>query len=337
MKGIAALLALVFISSAHADYSHHPRVPDLLNKLRLEYGFTEVELAGVTAALAKAEQVPSLIEAEQKAKEKTLTWDAYRPIHVMETNRRNGLRFLAENSVWLARAEAQWGVPATIIAAILGVETKYGTQPGRNRVLDALATQGFDHPTRSAFFFGELAEFFVLCRDLGLSPTEVKGSYAGAMGAAQFMPSNYRRLAVDFDGDGNRNLWQIPDAIGSVANYLVNYKPEKAWQRGQPLAVLARLKKPPKEEWPVNAKMYTHRLADFLDVGVKPAVALPPDTPVGLLDLVLRDDGHEYWLGFNNFYSVMSYNPRVYYAMAVMQLAAELQKAQAASAVATAR
>ena len=332
-----ALALLLLTASASADYSRHPRVPELLQKLRLDYGFTETELAGVSAALAQAEQVPQLIVAEQKAAEKMLTWDAYRPIHVRQSNVSNGVKFLADNRVWLARAEAQYGVPSAIIAAILGVETKYGTFPGQHRVLDALATQGFDHPTRSAFFFGELVEFFVLCHETGLSPTEVKGSYAGAIGAAQFMPSNYRRLAVDFDGDGNRNLWKLPDAIGSIANYLVNYAPAKSWQRGQPLVAPVTLSGKPGSGWPLNAKMLTHRLSDLLHAGVKPAYALPTDTAVGLLELTLQGDpaGKEYWLGFNNFYSVMSYNPRVYYAMAVTQLAQELQRATQANRVAS--
>ena len=323
-------MMLFVTASAGADYSQHPRVPDLLQKLRADYGFTDVELASVTAALAQAEQVPQLIEAEQKAKEKTLTWEAYRKIHLHDANRQNGAKFLTDNRAWLARAEAQFGVPPVVIAAILGVETKYGTYTGKHRVLDALATQGFDHPTRSVFFFSELTEFFVLCRDQGFKPTEVLGSYAGAVGAAQFMPSNYRRLAVDFDGDGRRDLWSTPDAIGSVANYFVNYAPARAWQRGLPLMVPAEFDDEPGTDWPVNAKAQTHLVADFERVGVKPAVALPADTPVGLLELTLSYEPaqKEYWLGLGNFYSVMSYNPRVYYAMAVAQLAGELQSAQ---------
>ncbi len=324
---VAALLGMTL--SAHADYSQHPRVPDLLRKLRAEYGFTEVQLASVTAALVQAEQVPQLIDAEQKAKEKTLTWADYRKIHLHDANRANGAKFLAHNRAWLARAEAQYGVPPAVIAAILGVETKYGSYTGKHRVLDALATQGFDHPSRSAFFFGELAEFFALCRDQNYQPAEVLGSYAGAVGAAQFMPSNYRRLAVDFDGDGRRDLWNPADAIGSVANYFVNYAPAKAWQRGLPLMVPAEFDDTPAADWPVNAKTQTHRVGDFERVGVKPVVALPADTPVGLLELTLSVEPaqKEYWLGLPNFYSVMAYNPRVYYAMAVAQLAQDLQGA----------
>lgn len=328
--------------AAHADYSQHPRVPALLDKLRLEHGFTALELDGVRAALRQAEQIPRLIEAEQQAKEKTLTWDVYRRIHLQDANVRNGARFLIENQALLARAEAQYGVPPAIIVAILGVETKFGNYTGPHRTLDALATQGFDHPTRTPFFFSELVEFFALCRDQGLQPTDVRGSYAGAVGAAQFMPSNYRRLAVDFDGDGRRDLWTLPDAIGSIAHYLVSYAPAKAWQRGLPLIVPAQLSDEPKAGWPLNPRQLTHRLGDYLKVGVKPAVALPPETPVSLLQLALTPTDpeapppSEYWFGLNNFYSVMSYNPRVFYAMAVTQLAGELQR-QAEANVTAAR
>ncbi len=323
--GVAiALLSISTLTGANT-YERHPRVPELLELLRSDYGFSAADLERVVAALGSAEQIPKLIESEQQAKEKTLTWDAYRPIHVHEANLKNGARFMNEQAPYLARAEAEYGVPPSIIAAILGVETKFGSFTGRNRVLDALATQGFDHPTRSGFFFRELAEFFALCRDFGLDALDLRGSYAGALGAAQFMPSNYRRLALDFDNDGVKDLWQAPDAIGSIANYLVNYAPARGWQRGEPLAVPVALDGAPGKDWPLNTKTQTHVVADFLRVGLQPVAPLPPDTPAGLLELSLTD-GKEYWLGLNNFYAVMSYNPRVYYAMAVTQLAQELQQ-----------
>jgi membrane-bound lytic murein transglycosylase B len=314
-----------------AGYSQHPRAAELLLKLRLEHGFSESDIAGVQAALRDAQQIPKLIEAEQQAKEKTLTWDAYRRIHVHESNIRNGARFMREHHAWLARAEAAYGVPPAVIAAIMGVETKFGAYTGPHRVLDSLTTQGFDHPTRTPFFFSELVEFFVLCREQGLRPGDVRGSYAGAVGAAQFMPSNYRRLAVDFDGDGHRNLWEPADAIGSIGNYLVNYAPAASWQRGLPLVVPAALAEPPEADWPLNARTVTHVVGDFERAGVRPGTPLPADTPVALLELTLSGEppGKEYWLALGNFYAVMAYNPRVYYAMAVTQLAEALQQVPA--------
>lgn len=322
---------LLLSTSALADYGGHARAPELLQRLQDDFAFTPVQIADVRLALVSAEQLPKLIEAEQTAKEKTLTWTAYRKIHVHDSNLANGAQFLADNHAWLARAEAEYGVEPTVIAAIMGVETKYGRFTGRTRVLDALATQGFDHPTRSAFFFSELVEFFVLCRDQGFDPAKLQGSYAGAMGMAQFMPSNYRRLAVDFDGDGKVDLWSVPDAIGSIANYLVGYDPARAWQRGQPVTVPARVHGATRPDWSVNAVRKSHRVADYLRLGVSPAIGLPISTQVGLIELPVDapDAGQppvpEYWLGLNNFYSVMSYNPRVFYAMAVSQLADALQ------------
>ncbi|MCI0749915.1 MAG: lytic murein transglycosylase, partial [Nevskiales bacterium] len=264
------LACALYPATLLADYSTHPRAPELLQKLRADYGFTAVELESVKAALRQAESLPQLIEAEQKAKEKTLTWDAYRRIHIHESNLRSGARFLSEYRVWLARAEAEFGVPPTVIAAILGVETKYGAYTGSHRVLDALTTQGFDHPTRSVFFFAELAEFFALCRELGVAPIQVRGSYAGAVGVTQFMPSNYRRLAVDFDNNRARNLWQMPDAIGSIGNYLANAVPARRWQRSVPLVVPAVLDRRPDNDWPLNTRTPTHRVGDFLRVDVRP-------------------------------------------------------------------
>lgn len=322
---------LLLSTSALADYSGHARAPELLQRLQDDYAFSPAQIADVRRALASAEQLPKLIEAEQTAKEKTLTWTAYRKIHVHASNLANGAQFLAEHHVWLARAEAEYGVEPTVIAAIMGVETKYGRFTGRIRVLDALATQGFDHPTRAAFFFSELLEFFVLCRNQGFDPATLQGSYAGAMGMAQFMPSNYRKLAVDFDGDGKVDLWTVPDAIGSIARYLVGYDSGRAWQRGQPVTVPARVTGNPLAAWSVNASRQSRRLSEYLRLGVSPAMGLPLTTPVGLIELSVdaqepdQPPVPEYWLGLTNFYSVMSYNPRVYYAMAVSQLADALQ------------
>ncbi|MBI2383918.1 MAG: lytic murein transglycosylase B [Gammaproteobacteria bacterium] len=311
--------------AATPDYRSHPRAAKLAELLRADFGFTEADLESVRAALADAIKNPKLIEAEQQAKERTLTWDAYRVLHLHDRNYASGLRFLDEQKAWLAKAEGEYGVPPAVVGAILGVETKFGSFTGQHRVLDSLATQGFDHPTRGDFFLRELAEFFALCREENFDPRAIKGSYAGAMGAAQFMPSNYRRLAVDFDGDGHRDLWQPADAIGSIANYLVNYRRDATWRRGEPLALPARLDAPADAAVPRNAKAVTHLAGDFLRAGIRPETALPPETPVGLIELSLTG-GQEFWLGLPNFYGVMSYNPRVFYAMAVTQLAQALQQ-----------
>lgn len=311
-----------------ADYSTHPKAADLLQQLARDEGFTQQDLAMVRTALQQAERLPRLVEAEQKAAERTETWTTYAAKRVDAPRIARGADFIATHREWLLQAETEYGVPPSVIAGVLGLETNFGGFTGTARVLDALATQGLEHPTRSKFFFSELVAYFAFCRDFGIDPTEPKGSYAGAMGWAQFMPSNYRRLAVDFDGDGRRDLWQPADAIGSIARYLVDYDRARSWRRGEPLMVRATLARPLAADVPVNTSRSTHRAGDLAALGVTPEVELPAETPVGIVRLQL-DEGEEYWLGLHNFYSVMSYNPRVYYAMTVSRLAQEMARVDA--------
>ena len=328
LRRLLPFLLLLIAVPAAADYSTHPRAQELLVQLAQEDRFSQAELEAVRVALAQAERLPKLVEAEQKAAERTETWTTYAAKRVDAPRIERGADFLDENRVWLQRAETEFGVPPAVIAGVLGLETNFGRFTGSTRVLDALATQGFDHPTRSAFFFSELRAFFVLCRDLQRDPTEATGSYAGAMGWAQFMPSNYRRLAVDFDGDGKRDLWSAADAIGSIARYLVDYDRKRSWHRGEPLLVPAVLERPLPADLTVNSARTTHTAGELAALGLRSTVELPPDTRVGVVELQL-DEGREYWLGLNNFYSVMSYNPRVYYAMTVSLLAREMARTDA--------
>ena len=316
-RSLAALLLCIGLP-AQADYSDHEKVPELLNLLRQDFGYDEMELEPVVNALKQAQRLPQLVQQEQKAPERTENWTQYSR-RIDESRIHEGLRVIREHAAEFALAEEQFGVPAPVIAGIMGVETRYGRVTGKVRVLDALATQGFDHPTRSHFFMNELAQFFVFCRDFGFDPTAPQGSYAGAMGAAQFMPSNYRRLALDYDGNGHRDLWTLPDAIGSIANYFVNFRPSQSWRRGEPLIVRAKLTGPPPPSIELNGHSTAYTIAEFAEVGIVPDIPLPPNTRVGLIELPL-DEGKEYWLGLHNFYTVMTYNPRTFYAMAVTQL-----------------
>jgi membrane-bound lytic murein transglycosylase B len=328
---LAALLPALLLAplTAAANYANDARADRLYTLLQQRYGFGADDLAAVRKALAQAQSLPQLVATERNAKERTLTWDAYEPIHVNEANIAAGRRFLIEQHDWLARAEAEYGVPPQVIAAILGVETKYGRVTGRYRALDTLSTMAFEHPTRGDFFLDELAQLFVLCRDDHLTVTDLKSSYAGALGAAQFMPSNYRRLGVDFDGDGQVNLWSAPDAIGSIARYLTEYRPANAWRRGQPLFVKARAANALAADLPRNASTADLTVGALEQAGLQPTPALPPGLPAGLVELQ-RSDGIEYWVALPNFYSVMSYNPRVFYAAAVACLAQALSQPESA-------
>lgn len=334
-KTLRLLLPLLLAAPlAQADYLDHPKTAELRQRLVNEYRFGKADLDRVDIALAAAQQLPQLIQAERQNKESTTPlWDDYLALHVFPKQIDNGLKLLRDYAPWFERAEAEYGVPPVVVAAILGVETKYGSYTGRHRVLDALVTQGYEHPTRQPFFFGELAAFFAFCRDFGYDPLEVKGSYAGAVGYAQFMPSNYLSLARDYDGDGKVDLWTVPDAIGSIAHYFTAYRngerPPAHWKRGEPLLAPAEIDRLAGSAPERNARQPNGTVADWLKLGVHSPAELPPEMPAGLVEL-RRPQGPEYWLALPNFYSVMSYNPRVFYAMAVTQLAADLQQAQAA-------
>ncbi len=324
------LLTAALCAPAYADYSTAPETPALLKRLHHDYGFSKQDLDQVKLALTDAKRLPQLVEREQKAPEKTETWDVYAR-RIDDSRIQNGTSVLDEYEAIFAQAETEYGVPPAVIAGILGIETRYGRITGSVRVLDSLATQGFDHPTRNRFFMSELVEYFAFCRDFGYDPKTPRGSYAGAMGAAQFMPSNYRRLAVDFDGDGKRDLWSLPDAIGSIAHYLTLYDPERAWRRGEPLAVPAKLASTAlAANTEVNGRRVRYTAGDLKQLGLVPSVELPADTPVGIVELPLQDGSVEYWIGLANFYSVMTYNPRVFYGMAVTQLAQRIEQRLAA-------
>jgi len=317
------LTSLLFAPLATAQYADHANANKVYQALQKEHGFSPEQLAWARAALGDAKTLPQLIKQEQTAPERTETWTQYS--RRIDTARiRDGAKLLHRNARALADVEQEYGVPPSIVAAVLGIETRYGNITGNVRVLDALATQGLDHPTRTEFFRSELVAFLVLAQEKGWDPREPKGSYAGAMGAAQFMPSNYRRLAVDFDRDGDTDLWQLPDAIGSIGRYFIDYRPTLAWRRGEPLLVRATASRALPASLAVNQRQPDLKFSDLADLGLASEVALPADFPVGILKLPLDDGSEEIWIALHNFYAVMTYNPRVFYAMAVAELAAAI-------------
>lgn len=324
------ILAGLLLSSspALADYDDHPRAAGLVNELVNQHGFDREYVLDV---LDDADKIPRLIQAEKTSAEKVKPWYEYRKIFLTSQRISNGVKFMRENRQALSVAETRYGVPPELITAIIGVETLYGNYTGKNRILDALATQGFDHPTRSAFFYNELLHLFLVARKHNLNITELRGSYAGAMGVPQFMPSNYLRLGVDFDGNGRIDLWNKVDAIGSAANYFVNYLGgDRGWQRGEPVATPIQITAAQIKGLKLNQKQTDISIAELDRRGVDTS-ALPmpdPNTPVGILELQ-GPHGPEYWVAFTNFYAIMSYNPRVKYAMAVYQLSQSIRKASA--------
>jgi len=300
-----------------AELSGEPQVRAFIDDMTRRHGFVEAELE---ALVNEAKILDSILKAISRPAEGK-PWYAYREIFLKPNRIDGGAAFWDQHVQTLERAEEQFGVPAAVIVAIIGVETLYGEYRGKLRVLDALATLGFRYPKRSKFFTRELEHFLLLTREEGLDARSLTGSYAGAMGIPQFIPSSYRAYAVDFDGDNVRDLLgSTEDAIGSVASYLA----EHGWRRGQPITVPAK----------VSGTAYKA----FVEAGIKPEISvarmqsnhvevfepLHADAKAALLEFELRD-GVEHWLGLKNFYVITRYNHSQLYAMAVFQLAEAIQ------------
>ena len=297
------------------DYSERREVRNFVKELALAESLDENALLTI---MSEAEHKRSIIDAISRPAERVLNWSQYQDIFLTKRRIVDGLKFIHENREALEAAEENYGVPPVIITAIIGVETMYGRIMGDYRVLDALATLAFDYPPRSSFFREELKHFILLANEERQMITELKGSYAGAMGLGQFIPSSYRAYAVDFDGDGFRDIWNNPtDAIGSVANYLSRH----GWSRGGRVTVAVEGKGIPKEVFNVSLKPNISaedlgRLGIRLE-GLRPSEMLSPMRLVG-------KGGDEFWLGFNNFYVITRYNHSKLYAMSVYQLSEEL-------------
>lgn len=295
-------------------------------KLQQRHGF---DSRYVQRVLADSRTQQRILDAISRPAEKTKPWHEYRQIFITDKRIAAGVTFREAHAERLDRVSQATGVPSEIIAAIIGVETFYGQRTGSWRVVDALATLGFDYPPRAKFFRSELEQFFLLTRDEGFEADEIKGSYAGAMGPPQFIPSSYRAYAVDGDGDGQRDLlgnWD--DIIASVANYFVAHR----WQAGEPVAFPASIADGAIA--PITKKLKLSETVGSLESrGVRTDATLAADAPAMLLSFEAAD-GDEYWLALQNFYVITRYNRSPMYALAVYQLATALAAANTAPAVA---
>ena len=281
----------------------------------------DVSAQRIHALLAEARVLDSVLEAMQRPAERK-PWHAYRKIFITEKRIAGGARFWREHAAALTRAEERFGVPPEIVVAIIGVESFYGRYRGRYRVLDALATLGFRYPRRSEFFLSELEAFVLLCDEERLDPLSVEGSYAGAMGISQFISSSYLSYAIDFDGDGSRDLLRSPeDAVGSVANYLS----EHGWRPGAVVAVRADVRGDAFRPI-VEQGMKPHAsLASIRAAGVSFSTYAADEEQGALLEFETAD-GHEYWVGLANFHAITRYNHSRLYALAVVQLARRIRE-----------
>lgn len=327
IKNISALMisTLICFNTAYAaDLNQRDDVKQFIDKMVNEHQFDKKQLQGW---FSKTELQPKIIEAISRPAEKKLKWHEYRKIFVKPNRIEKGVIFWTTHKETLARAEKEYGVPAHIITAIIGVETRYGEHKGRYRVIDSLVTLGFDYPKRSKFFKSELEHYLLLVRDEGVDPFSINGSYAGAMGIPQFISSSYRHYAIDFDGDGIRDLWNNPvDAIGSVANYFKQH----GWQTGQGVVIPTKITGDSYQTL-IKRGLKPHTpLAEFAKFGLSFDTDADTTMDVSLIELD-QPSSKEHWIAFKNFYVITRYNHSPLYAMAAYQLSLEIKKAHDAS------
>jgi membrane-bound lytic murein transglycosylase B len=314
-------LPLASYAEKLARFSDETEVKDFIDFMHKVHGFDKAYLARHFAAIRPNATVlrairPAAVPEQQRS------WQRYRERFVNLRRTEGGIRFWQENEAVLRRAEAIYGVPAEIMVAIIGVETEYGRNMGSFKVLEALASLAFHYPPRAEFFRGELEQFLLLARENTLSPLEIKGSYAGAIGIPQFMPSSQRHFAVDFDADKRIDLrHSISDAIGSVARFLQQH----GWQSGEPVAVPARVEPGTRVVTGIKPEATLQELAERGVFATGNPLRL-----AALVDLVTPDAATEYWAGFENFYVITRYNRSSFYAMSVFLLAQALREQRAA-------
>jgi membrane-bound lytic murein transglycosylase B len=315
---VAAALIALSCAPALALDTHRPDVKSFIALLAEKDSFSKHSLRKL---LSKAEIQPAIIEAMDRPAEKAKLWYEYRELFLTDRRIREGIDFWIAHRQDLDEASVRSGVPPEYLAAILGIETYYGRLTGSYRVLDALATLAFDYPARASFFRDELEQFLLLTRESGLDPLAVKGSYAGAMGAPQFMPSNYRRYAIDADHDGRIDLWtDWPDVFASIGNYFR----EHGWNPGDPVLTEAELAPDSAMTLDGRSLNLNETVGTLRARGIRFDTALPINARA-LLIAADEPDGVHWRVGYENFYVITRYNHSALYAMAVYELATALK------------
>ncbi len=331
LLAVAAIFLLSVSCSNAADKTFvdvtQPNVAAFIDEMVASQDFNRDALSSL---LGKAEIKQTIIDKISSPAERKLSWGEYRKIFITKERIAAGTTFWLENREMLERIQKESGVSIEMVVGIIGVETYYGRITGRDRVLDALATLAFDYPPRSKFFRNELMQFLILTREEEIDATIPLGSYAGAMGRPQFMPSSFRAYAVDASGDGKRDIWNNwADVAGSVANYFL----EHGWQSGEEVVSQATLS----SRWegavpePKNTLKASSTVEALSNKGVLFATNLPADSAGELLSFE-GDDGTELWVGFHNFFVITKYNRSVMYALAAYQLGQEIARKVAADA-----
>ncbi len=311
------IVALVANGSSLAMDTERADISAFIDRMVEEHSYDREKLV---AMFSDAESKESILEAISRPAEKTFEWHEYRNIFLKPERIEAGAAFWKEHRESLEKISAETGVSVEILVGIIGVETYFGRITGNFRVLDALATLAFDYPPRAKFFIRELEEFLLLVREEGMEVADATGSYAGAMGRPQFMPSSYREYAVDSTADGKRDIWSNwTDVIGSVANYFVRH----GWIEGEPVVTQATLGEQWRGETPANILKAEETVTSLSHQGVMFSTELAGDAESQLLTL-LGTDGKEYWVAFHNFFVITRYNRSVMYALAVHQLGEQI-------------
>lgn len=300
------------------DYSNKKNVNHFIKQMVKKHKFKKSDLDKL---FSKAKIHNSILEAIARPAEGK-PWHQYRPIFVTKKRTQGGIAFWKKNAAALKRAEKKYGVPQEIIVAIIGVETRYGKHAGRYPVFDALATLAFAYPPRAKFFKSELEHFLLMTREEKIPPLKMLGSYAGAMGMPQFISSSFRHYAVDFDGDGKRDLWNNPtDAIGSVANYFRKHH----WKPGQVITHKVQVHGKRYQKLISKSLKPTHSQQELLQSGVILPGNLTTNAKGKLLKFEQRGPS-DYWVGWDNFYVITRYNHSALYSMAVYQLSQKIKQ-----------
>ena len=325
---VSSATALLLYGPASADYSERKDVRAYVEELVSAHGFGREALL---ETFADAQHRPQILQAMSRPAEKALKWFEYRNIFLKEQRIALGIEFWADNRAALETAQASYNVAPEYVVAIIGVETYFGRVMGSHRVLDALSTLAFDYPPRAGFFRNELTQFLLLAREEERSPGELKGSYAGAMGYGQFIPSSYRHYAVDFDGDGVRDIWtNTTDAIGSVANYFARH----GWRGDGQVALRVAASDSGVDRFANTGLALDRTVSEFRTLGVE-----VPDIDGAAKAALFRMDlkeGAEYWLGLHDFYVITRYNRSAMYALAVHQLSQAIKARHTAAAASAA-
>ncbi len=299
------------------DFANNPNAQQFIDKMVNKHGFDRQQLQEILSQAKRLDSVLRLMDDQAPTTSvkppsgPNGAWLRYRKKFITPDNVQNGVVFWNQYEDALNRAWQVYGVPPEIIVGIIGVETRWGRVMGKTRILDALATLSFNYPRRAEYFSGELETFLLMARDEQDDPLNLKGSFAGAMGYGQFMPSSYKQYAVDFSGDGHINLWDPVDAIGSVANYFKAH----GWVKGDQVAVMANGQAPGLP----NGFKTKYSISQLAAAGLTPQQPLGNHQQASLLRLDVGT-GYQYWYGLPNFYTITRYNHSTHYAMAVWQL-----------------